>query len=101
MRNVGGIGGLFRELNMARENDGGITVNVNVTDEPGSEVAAVADVVSDENEQAFTETASATADEVATESENCLRRLRQLQRNSIGVTPGHAVAEMTHLAYLG
>lgn len=101
MRNVGGIGGLFRELNMARENDGGITVNVNVTDEPGSEVAAVADVVSDENEQAFTETASATADEVATESEICLSRLRQLQRNSIGVTPGHAVAEMTHLAYLG
>ena len=101
MRSVGGIGNLFRELNLARENDGGITVNVNVTDEPGSEVAAVADVVSDENEQAFTETASATADEVATESENCLRRLRQLQRNSIGVTPGHAVAEMTHLAYLG
>lgn len=101
MRSVGGIGNLFRELNLARENDGGITVNVNVTDEPGSEVAAVADVVSDENEQAFTETASATADEVATESEICLSRLRQLQRNSIGVTPGHAVAEMTHLAYLG
>lgn len=102
MARVGGIAGIFRDkLNRARENDDGITVNINVTDEPGSEVAAVADVVSDEAEQDFTEAASASADEVATESEICLSRLRQLQRNSIGVTPGHAVAEMTHLAYLG
>lgn len=101
-RAVGGIASIFREkLNRARENDDGITVNINVTDEPGSEVAAVADVVSDEAEQDFTEAASASADEVATESENSWRRLKQLQRNSVGVTPGHAVSEMTHLAYLG
>lgn len=102
MARVGGIAGIFRDkLNRARENDDGITVNINVTDEPGSEVAAVADVVSDEAEQDFTEAASASADEVATESENSWRRLKQLQRSSVGVTPGHAVSEMTHLAYLG
>ena len=66
MARVGGIAGIFRDkLNRARENDDGITVNINVTDEPGSEVAAVADVVSDEAEQDFTEAASASADEVA------------------------------------
>lgn len=101
-RNVGGLSDLIgRTLRRATEDDGGIVVNVNVTEEPGSEVAAVADVVADEVAQDEQEKATDLVDDVATESEHVWRSLKQLQKSSIGVTAGQGTAVMEHLRFLG